>query len=249
MRRHKVIAIALTVFIWCPLLAAQSPSSESLADVARRAREAAEKRASSKMTFSNETNRPADKSAVFTAENPFSGLNPMAAGYDFKTIPRQWPDCRTAQADTVGKSIGTTEMAGKPSYSGNTVQSNGAWTFTGKITIDAKIVVTMPDWVNIPNDPATHASWRSLLDLLRLHEEGHVNIYKEFIRQLNGASVIASGPTANAAQQAAQRYFDQTTKSALDATNARQERYDAVTDHGRKQSAVGGKDVGFVCTQ
>jgi hypothetical protein len=249
MKRHKFIAIALTVVMWCPLLAAQSQSSESLADAARRAREAAEKRASSKMTFSNESSPPADKGPVLTGENPFAGVNQSAAGYEFKTIPRQWPDCRTAQADTVGKSIGTTEMSGKPYYSGNTVQSNGVWTFTGKITVPTKIVVTMPDWVNIPNDPATHASWRNLLDLLRLHEEGHVKIYKEFIQQLSGVSIIVSGPTANAAQQAAQRYFDQTANSALDATIARQERYDAVTDHGRKQSAVGGTDVGFACPQ
>jgi len=86
-----------------------------------------------------------------------------------------------------------------------------------------------------------------MIDTLRLHEEGHVNIFKELFQQLNGATIVASGPNPAAAQQSAERNFNQIMKSARDATIAKQERYDALTDHGRKQSAVGGTDVRFGC--
>lgn len=247
MTLHRPIAIVLTLAICCPAFVARPQTSESLADVARRNREAAEKRASANMTFSNDSAPPANNDSALPAENPFEGVNKSAAGYEFKTIPRQWPDCRAAQADTVGKSLGSTEMSGKPNYSGDAAQSNGGWTFTGKITIDPTITVTLPDWVNIPNDLFTRAAWRNMIDTLRMHEEGHVNIFKELIQQLNGGTIIGTGPNPTAAQQAAQRYFTQVVKSAWDATNAKQERYDAVTDHGRKQSAVGGTDVRFGC--
>jgi predicted secreted Zn-dependent protease len=107
--------------------------------------------------------------------------------------------------------------------------------------------VTLPEWVNIPNDPAIRAAWRQMIDTLRLHEEGHVNIFKELVQQLSDGTVIAAGPNPAAAQQAAGRNFNQILKSAREAAVAKQERYDAVTDHGRKQSAVGGTDVRFGC--
>jgi predicted secreted Zn-dependent protease len=99
----------------------------------------------------------------------------------------------------------------------------------------------------MPNDPRLQIAWNSMLGALRRHEEGHVKIAIEGLRQLDGAIITGAGASASAAKEDAQRKFGQLMQSLNSATQAEQNRYDALTNHGRKQSAAGGTDISLIC--
>src|SRR5436305_1276521 len=78
-----VSGIILSIVMFASAVVAQD-SSQSLADLARRTREAREKRASAKTTFNNDSS---------TLQNPSEAANRSAGSYDLKTISKEWSTC------------------------------------------------------------------------------------------------------------------------------------------------------------
>ena len=100
-------------------------------------------------------------------------------------------------------------------------------------TVKSSLTVNLPEWVNIPDDPAIRDSWQKMIDSMRKHEEGHVNIATEALQSMIGKTITGSGSSPGLAQQDAQRQFDQLTHAVDNTTQVRQNEYDALTDHGR----------------
>ena len=246
--RFKLIAIVLSFLTFSPALFAQPQTSESLADVARKAREAREKGASAATTFNNDSITPAKPTA---AVNPPATSQPAApAPYELKTVPKYWPNCAAAAAELgLGeeKPTGRTDQDFHATVSGSNSKSNDLWTYSGVVTVKNALTVNLPEWANIPDDPDLRNTWQKMTDALRKHEEGHVNIAVEGAQPLIGRTVTGSGPSPGSAQQDAQRQLDQLIQTVNSTTRAKQEQYDTLTDHGRKQSAIGGSDVRFIC--
>jgi len=244
MPRLKLIPIVLSVLMLSPSLFAQLETSESLGELARKAREAKEKRAAV-MTLTNDSLLPGKPVG---AGNPLTTLQPAAGPYELKTIPKYWLSCAAAAAEMNGeKPTGHTDHAVDAKVSGSSSQSNGLWTFSGLTTVKSSLTVNLPEWVNILDDPAIRDSWQKMIDALRKHEEGHVNIAVEAWQSLVGKTITGSGSSPALAQQDAQRQFDQLSRAVDITTRVKQDEYDALTDHGLKQSAIGGIDVIFVC--
>jgi len=236
---------ALSLLLISPTLFAQVSTSQSLGDLARKAREAREKHADANTTFTNDSRLPEKP----VPEKPVAP-NPVvkASGpYELNLVPKEWSSCAAALAEITNSNPGHTDQHVDVKYSGNTFQSNGLWTFAGTTAVQNSITMTLPDWVNMPAAPSIRAAWNKMIADLRKHEEGHVNIDMEAVQQLTGKTITGSGPTQAAAQQDAQRQFNQLMQTVDTANRAKQEQYDAVTNHGRKQSAVGGTDVAFSC--
>ena len=243
--RFKLTAIVLGVLMLFPSLSAQPQSSESLADVARKAREAREKRASATMTLTNDS-IPSGKASG--AEIPPPTPQPAAGPYELKKVPKYWPNCAAAAAELgEEKPTGHMDQEIDAKVSGSSSQSNGTWTFSGTTRVKSSLTVNLPEWVNMPDDPSIRDAWQKMINALRQHEEGHVNIAIEAWQSLIGRTITGSGSSPALAQQDGQRQFDQLTHTVDSATRAKQDQYDVLTDHGRKQSAIGGTDVTFVC--
>jgi predicted secreted Zn-dependent protease len=240
----KLIAIVLSILIFTPLLFAQQPS-ESLGDAARKAREAKERRASATTTITSDSISPSKPAG---AVNRAAAQPSAPLPYELKTVPKYWPTCAAAIAEMNGeKPTGHTDQEFDAKLAGISSRSNDIWTFSGTPTVKNSLTVNLPEWVNIPDDPAIRAAWQKMIDALRKHEEGHVTIALEALQPLIGRTITGSGPSQVSAQEDAQRQLDQLTHMIDSSTRARQDQYDALTDHGRKQSALGGTDVTFTC--
>jgi predicted secreted Zn-dependent protease len=245
--RLKLFAILLSFLICTPsLFAQQAQASESLGDAARRAREAKEKRGSPSTTITSDSIAPGKPAEV---ANPAPVMPPVPLGpYELKTVPKNWPTCAAAIAELNGdKPTGQTDQEFDAKVSGSSSRANDTWTFSGTPTVKNSLTVYLPEWVNMPDDPAIRTSWQKMIDALRKHEEGHVNIAIDAAQPLIGRTIIGSGPSQKSAQEDAQRQLDQLLHMIDSATRSRQDQYDALTDHGRKQSAVGGTNVIFAC--
>jgi predicted secreted Zn-dependent protease len=245
MNQVKAIGLVLYIAIASSISAQNSTSNQSsapLGDVAKRVREAKDKAAAK--TFNNDSVLPPAPSAgAEPASKP--GEAPI---YDLKLAPKTWTSCKDAVTEFNGSEAAHTDTHFDSSFTGSTFQSNGGWTFDGITTVKTSLTVTLPDWVNIPpNDTAVRAAWQLAVDGLRKHEEGHVRISMESARQLSGALISGSGPSPVVAQQKAQQQFSQLLQKVRATHEARQDQYDAQTDHGRKQSAAGGTDTRLIC--
>jgi hypothetical protein len=240
----KFFALVLCSLTVSSLLAGQN--SEPLGELARKAREARERGAAATTTVTNDSVAPPASvpSTPPLKDGPKSG---QTGNYVLKKVPKNWPSCAAAVADLNGKEAADTDVHFDPSLSGNSVESKSGWTFTGTTSVKRIITVILPEWVNIPNDPAIRAAWQNVQDGLLQHEQGHVRIAIETSRRLDGTSISATGSSAASARQQAQQQFNQMLASVQNAHLANQQQYDAQTDHGRKQSAVGGIDIKFNC--
>jgi predicted secreted Zn-dependent protease len=245
--RLKRFAIVLSVLIFTPsLFAQQAQSSESLGDAARKAREAREKRASATTTITSDSISPAKPAGAVSTPPAEQSAAPLP--YELKTVPKYWPTCASAIAELNGeKPTGHTDQDFDARVSGGASQSNDLWTFSGTATVKNSLTMYLPEWVNMPDDPTIRDAWQKMIGALRKHEEGHVNIALEAAQPLIGRAITGRGPTQRSAQEDAQRQLDELLHMVDTTTRSRQDQYDALTDHGRKQSAVGGTDVVFVC--
>jgi hypothetical protein len=240
---QKLFVLALVIVTFCPALAAQN--SETLGELARRAREAKAKRATANTTITNDSAAPPSSVPAAAPSNVPKSDEPR--NYDLKKVPKEWRNCTAAVAGINNEEDAYTDVHLDASFSGNSFQSNGLWTYDGRITLKRSITVILPDWVNIPNDAAIRAAWQSAYDGLRKHEEGHVRIAMENSLRLDNASVTGTGSSAIAAQQQASQQFNQILQSVRSTHVSSQQQYDAQTDHGRKQSVVGGTDIKLNC--
>jgi predicted secreted Zn-dependent protease len=174
---------------------------------------------------------------------------------DGKPVKHRWEDCRAAtQAlqEMDGKNghptAAQTEWDPKYTPRGKAIQqADGSWTYTGTVTTRVEATVTLPEWENIPADPAIQKAWADTLDALRAHEEVHVAIAQEGVKSLDGASIRGTGPTAEAAERAARAAFEAKLNKVADEIRTKQDQYDDKTDHGLKQDAIGGKQTKLIC--
>jgi len=101
------------------------------------------------------------------------------------------------------------------------------------VTVNADSTVHLPRWVNRNEAPAKlQAYWDGVLRSLDLHERGHVQISLDSARELERTlKTIPEQPTCDGlnalAGQQAQRILNEHSR--------KQDRYDAETDHGRRQ--------------
>ena len=244
--RLKLIPIVLSVLIFTPSLFAQwAQSSGSLGDAARRAREAKEKSGAATTIISNDS-IPSGKPAGVV--NPAPAVQPASPlPYELKTVPKYWPTCAAAVAELNAEKAGHTDQEFDAKVSGSSSRSNDTWTFSGTPTVTNSLTVNLPEWVNIPDNPAVREAWQKMIEALRKHEEGHVNIAIEAAQPVIGRTIVGSGPSQRSAQEDAQRQLAELLHSIDSTTRSRQDQYDVLTDHGRKQSAVGGTDIAFIC--
>jgi|GEM_PF-571564 len=167
----------------------------------------------------------------------------------------KWPDCNTAVAKLAMRdgrngrpTAARTEYTLKYAHKGISVRkADGTWTYTGKATVSAEATVTLPEWENLPNDPAVRKAWADAVDALRAHEEGHVAIAQDGTKTLNGAAVRGSGSTAKAAEAAAVAAFEKRVEALSAEIELRQQEYDKKTENGIKQNEVGGKSTMLIC--
>jgi hypothetical protein len=110
-----------------------------------------------------------------------------------------------------------------------------------------KHAISLPVWTNVPNDVATQSAWQEARKLLLAHEEGHVKITDDYVRQRGDLEVSGTGADDKAARDDLRRNVDRVMKEIRDQIGELQDAYDVKTEHGRTQSKVGGKDTVLVC--
>jgi predicted secreted Zn-dependent protease len=241
--RHHLGTIVLITVMSCSAFAAQVPTSQSLGDLARKSREEKEKRTAPKTTFNDDSLLPPPP----TASAPLnSGVE--TPPYQVKPILKSWPSCAAAVAEfNSNPDAAHTDQHIDASLRGSTSPSRNAWTFSGTVTATNTLTLSLPEWSNMPDDPRLQIAWNSMLAALKTHEEGHVKIAVDSLRELDGATITGTGASESAAKEDAQRKFGQLMQAFNSAMQDEQNRYDALTNHGRKQSAAGGTDVSLIC--
>ncbi|BCL33890.1 DUF922 domain-containing protein [Nostoc sp. MS1] len=124
-------------------------------------------------------------------------------------------------ADQISQREEAGETTWKPKYSVKT-DENGNVT---DATVDVTITVTMPTWPNAAKLPkAAKAEWERALKVLKAHEEKHVKLaqdkLKDVAKSLIGKSEAEAEATFNAALAELQQASDD---------------YDTASDHGRNE--------------
>ncbi len=95
-------------------------------------------------------------------------------------------------------------------------------------SVTVPIVVTMPKWPGAKKlGKAAKAEWERFYKALKDHEEGHVKLVRERLKDQHKSLVGKSKEGAEAAFQ-----------KALDALQKASDDYDVKTDHGRKQGTI-----------
>jgi predicted secreted Zn-dependent protease len=158
------------------------------------------------------------------------------------------PSCAAAVAEfNSNPDAAHTDQHIDASLNGSASPSGDAWSFAGTVTATNTLTLSLPQWSNMPDDPRLQIAWNSMLSALRKHEEGHVKIAIDGLRQLDGAMITGTGASASAAKEDARQKFGQLMQTFNGATQEEQNRYDTLTNRGRKQSAAGGTDVSLIC--
>jgi predicted secreted Zn-dependent protease len=241
--RLQLGTVVLIGIVSYSAVAAEVQTSPSLGDLARKSREEKEKRAAPNTTFSDDSlHQPSPK-----APAPLNSEVETLA-YQVKPILKDWPSCAAAVAEfNSNPDAAHTDQHVDASLKGSASPSGDAWSFAGTVTATNTLTVGLPEWSNMPDDPRLQIAWNSMLAAIRKHEEGHVKIAVDGLRQLDGVVITGTGASATAAKEDAQRKFGQLMQTFNGATHDEQNRYDALTDHGRKQSAAGGTDITLIC--
>ena len=113
-----------------------------------------------------------------------------------------------------------------------TQPAGGACAVTS-VQTDANAKVSLPRWVNRSDGSASlQETWDSAYRSLELHERGHVQINLDGTRELERA-LKAVSPQATCDETKKQAH--QVADRILSAVAQRQDKYDADTDHGRRQ--------------
>lgn len=149
----------------------------------------------------------------------------------------------TAQSGVYIKRIGTPITSVK--------NSNGSYTYStvphyeidhGKTYVGGVKI----SWPNMTT--ADKAAVAAAEETLEAHEQLHIQIGEEYVEELNsGATVSASGKDRTSARQALIDKLTQMDQAAGNELQTRQDDYDNKTDHGAKQSNIGGVDVQLKC--
>jgi hypothetical protein len=241
--QHHLGTVVLIGVMNYAAFAAPAQTAPSLGDLGRKSREEKEKRAAPKTTFNDDSLLPPSPKAPAPVNSGEETLS-----YQLKPIPKNWPSCAAAVAEfNNNPDAAHTDQHIDASLKGSASPSGDAWSFAGTVTATNTLTLSLPEWSNMPDDPRLQIAWNSMLGALRKHEEGHVKIAIDGLRQLDGAIITGTGASATAAKEDAQRKFGQLMQTSNSATEEEQNRYDTLTNHGRKQSAAGGTDVSLTC--
>ncbi|WP_159829216.1 DUF922 domain-containing protein [Arthrobacter sp. 9AX] len=169
-----------------------------------------------------------------------------------KVKKRKFKNCGTASdwlnsgVETGSAATGFTPVLGKPQLAGNNgdgyeVSVDVTWKLNPSKTAT---VMEVPEWPNMSE--ADKAAVQEYSDALRAHEEGHHERAIDFMSR-NGKTITGEGGTRKEAQADLQRKLDEYMAESKDQLDEVSKSYDETTDHGRNQSAVGGRDVRLNC--
>jgi hypothetical protein len=128
-------------------------------------------------------------------------------------------------------------------------QKDGTFKTSVKIswTLDKSSTMELIDFVWPGMTKAEKAAVKRFKALLKAHEVGHFNVQDAVVKSIGPTKVWAFGATPQEAIDNLQT--EATTRNDAVGTEqaTRDTDYDTTTDHGRKQSAVGGTDVVLEC--
>jgi|SRR5215216_1470796 len=129
-------------------------------------------------------------------------------------------------------------------------QPDGSWKVEVNVSwsIDPKqSTITLPEWTNVKS--ADKSAWQDYRNALRAHEVLHIRIAEEYTKKVS-CTVSSTGASPKEAgenlQEKLNRYRE-AVGSLLDDLTGPNSEYDKITDHGLKQSKIGGKDVRLNC--
>jgi len=125
--------------------------------------------------------------------------------------------------------------------------------FKAEVKVDWSIdpkrsIIQLPDWTNVKSKDDKSA-WQDYVNALQAHEVLHIRIAEEYTKKVSctvsstGASPMEAGVNL---QEELNRYRE-AVGSLLDDLTGPNSEYDKITDHGLKQSKIGGKDVRLNC--
>jgi predicted secreted Zn-dependent protease len=86
-----------------------------------------------------------------------------------------------------------------------------------------------------------------MIDRLRKHEVGHVDIAEQVAEEFTGGTISAIGDTREQARRNLQEAINDHADDVEDELQVRDDEYDELTQHGAKQSILGGEDVTLDC--
>lgn len=113
---------------------------------------------------------------------------------------------------------------------------NQSWRQNGstfEVDLDVALTVTLPEWTRAANRPAAEqAEWERVLNVLREHEDGHIDIYRREANRIYRSLLRASPRTI-------EQVFEQGKARA----NQLQVAYDRTTNHGRNQRGRHGNAI------
>jgi hypothetical protein len=145
--------------------------------------------------------------------------------------------------DKAGSTVPDWGKAPKPSTP-KTKKEDGLFTVTARYTVPANTgaVVTLPHW-NFPKKypKQCRAVWRDLVNRLRVHEEGHVEIFKKYDEKFRERAEVLSreyvgrGRTPEEAMSDLESQFEkaeQELKTIMNDYDAEDREYDDVTEGG-----------------
>lgn len=161
----------------------------------------------------------------------------------------KFESCADARSAIVGEQIASDawELAFQPGKVTYTKAPDGGW--TAKTTLKASRknpdTITLPDWTNASG--ANLAAWNKMKAALATHERGHSEITDKFVQEHQADDVAGHGATQEAARQDLQQQVSDHVQQAGQQLADKQNAYDAKTEHGVKQSTVGGDNVILEC--
>lgn len=104
----------------------------------------------------------------------------------------------------------------------------------GSLTTRLELAMTLPKWSPPRNAPANLvARWTRYVNALRIHEEEHLQIGRDFETAFKRSLAVASTRTCDELDRNIKSYFD----LLLEKHRARDRDYDRDTAHGRTQGA------------
>jgi flagellum-specific peptidoglycan hydrolase FlgJ len=123
---------------------------------------------------------------------------------------------------------------------GYSASADVRWTFSNE---RSTTTITRPEWPRMT--AADRAAVQRFVEAAEGHEARHHQVARDFMAGA-GRTVTAHGSTPQEATQNLQHTLAQYRQDTQRALDARTAEYDVITDHGRKQQVVGGRNVRLI---
>jgi hypothetical protein len=108
----------------------------------------------------------------------------------------------------------------------------------------SSITLTVPRWPNMTQNDK--AAVRKFVELLLEHEQGHFQVVKDFVATAD-TKVTGQGVTRQKAAGSLKEMVNKRHQQVHQELQRKQDDYDAKTNHGLNQVAVGGRNVELNC--